>query len=872
MQASPAPSVPAAPPGARHFSVRAGDFWNRLIRPLPAPFWGWSGPLLITLFGGILRFDRLASPKAVLFDETYYAPDAYAILRHGVELTHVANVNTLLVRGDSRILTGGPEYVVHPPLGKIMIAAGEGLFGLNPFGWRFAVAVAGTAAILMTARIARRMTGSTLLGCIAGLLLSLDGLELVMSRTAMLDILLMFWLLAAFGMLLLDRDAAIARLTAMNGSGASEFGDTASVRRAEPWRAGEGPRLGIRWRRVLAGVLLGCACATKWNGIWYIFAFAALALAWDYGARRGAGYDSALEGVLRRDVPWLPVSFGLVPAAVYLASWTGWFASSRGYDRNWATLHGNHTPIWSALDSLYQYQKEVLGFGLGLTTKHPYQSAPWTWLIIHRPVLFYYVGTPPLKGCGSASCSAEVLAIGTPAIWWTSIPALLFCAGWWITRRDWRAGAVLTGVAAGWLPWFWYQVHDNRTEFYFYAVAFLPFLILAITLCLGLIIGPAAAVRSRRATGAALAGGYLLLVLANLAFLYPILTGRAIPYAFWHQRMWFSSLDPESWPACNPDHATSDGGRDVIGVSGDAVRRVNTFAASAADAGPGWSATPQAGQPASPADLPPAGLANAERLADLGQPPRSRWIASGTTGSPVRFQLGRDAIAARGLAGTPFWPARPNSRRPAASEQDGGASTISNIVSCEGEAMTTDPMPDRDTRFERDVVPYMGQLYPAALRMTRNPADAEDLVQETFAKAYAALHQFTPGTNLRAWLHRILATTFINTVRKKNREPAQSTSTELNDDYHASTDPLRPPARSAEAEALDQIAGSDILAALASLPAEFKTAIYLADIEGYPYKEVADIMGTPIGTVMSRLHRGRAKLRASLTRYAPQPA
>jgi RNA polymerase sigma-70 factor, ECF subfamily len=181
-------------------------------------------------------------------------------------------------------------------------------------------------------------------------------------------------------------------------------------------------------------------------------------------------------------------------------------------------------------------------------------------------------------------------------------------------------------------------------------------------------------------------------------------------------------------------------------------------------------------------------------------------------------------------------------------------------------------MPDRDERFEQDVVPFMGQLYPAALRMTRNPSDAEDLVQETFAKAYVGFHQFQQGTNLRAWLHRILSNTFINGYRKKRREPLQDLSGEFQDEWQVGSDPLTPPVKSAEAEAIERLADSDILRALKELPEEFRVAIYLADVEGYPYREIAEIMGTPLGTVMSRLHRGRNKLRHKLAMYAPKPA
>ena len=319
---------------------------------LSSAFWGWGGPILIMIFGGFLRFYRLSKPKAVVFDETYYVPDANSVLRHGVELEHRSNVNSLLVSGNPNIfkVTGGRltgEIVAHPPLGKIMMAFGQWTFGLTPFGWRFSVAVVGTVAILLLARIVRRMTRSTMLGCVAGLLLALDGLELVLSRTAILDIFVMFWVLAAFGLLVIDRDHTIARL--------QDAADTAAGGEAGDRQHGPGPRLGIRWLRVAAGFCLGAACASKWSGIWFLLAFVGLALAWDLGARRAPGFSNWRSSSLRRDLPWMPVWFGLAPLVVYVASWTGWFATGNGYDRNWAALHGNHTPIWSTIDSWYQY-------------------------------------------------------------------------------------------------------------------------------------------------------------------------------------------------------------------------------------------------------------------------------------------------------------------------------------------------------------------------------------------------------------------------------------------------------------------------------------------------------------------------------------
>src|SRR5580658_1647857 len=177
-----------------------------------------------------------------------------------------------------------------------------------------------------------------------------------------------------------------------------------------------------------------------------------------------------------------------------------------------------------------------------------------------------------------------------------------------------------------------------------------------------------------------------------------------------------------------------------------------------------------------------------------------------------------------------------------------------------------------NTGFDQEIRPYLDQLYPTALRMTRNPADAEDLVQETLTKAYSAYHQFTPGTNLRAWLHRILANTFINSYRKTKREPAITPGADPQQDWQLGRDPLAGPARSAESEALDKITDSAVLTALRELPDDFKTTIWLADVEGYPYREVAAMMGTPIGTVMSRLHRGRSKLRQQLVVRAPRTA
>ncbi len=525
------PAMPATDEAGRLAVLRA-----RLASPMPDDRpWGWLGPLLVTAFGAFLRFNRLRVPRALVFDETYYVKDAWSILNHGVELNLVSNANTIIQAGHANIFapcngtSACGEYVVQPEMGKLLIAAGEWMFGLNSFGWRFASALFGSLAILLMCRIARRMTRSTLLGCVAGLLMSLDGLEFVLSRTGILDIFLMFFVLAAFGCIVIDRD--ISRAALAEGVARRVGGPV-------------GPRLGIRRWRVAAGIFLGLAVATKWDAVWYIVGFAALGTAWDIGARRAAGLASFVRGAFRETL-WLPVTFVVIPLAVYLASWSGWFATGTGYDRDYAQQHGVNIPVISPLYSLFEYHLQAIGFGVGLKTPHPYQSQPWDWLLVTRPVAFFYeCYTGPVAGpahyCPSgytgAEWSQEVLALGTPAIWWGSMVALLFCLGWWLLHRDWRAGAVLCGVVAGWAPWF---PLVSRTKFYYYALEFEPFLILSIVLCLGLILGPAGASALRRSTGALIVGAYVLCVLLMFWYFYAILAGQVIPYHDWYSHMWY---------------------------------------------------------------------------------------------------------------------------------------------------------------------------------------------------------------------------------------------------------------------------------------------------------------------------------------------
>ncbi|MEU9211999.1 phospholipid carrier-dependent glycosyltransferase [Streptomyces sp. NPDC048415] len=503
----------------------------------------WGGPLLVTLLAGVMRFWNLGTPKAVIFDETYYAKDAWALIHRGYEVNWSKDANDLILQGHGHVtIPSDAAYVVHPPVGKYVIGLGEWMFGFNPFGWRFMTALLGTLSVLLLCRIGRRLFRSTFLGCLAGALMAVDGLHFVMSRTSLLDGVLMFFVLAAFGCLVVDRDKARARLAAALPA------DADGVVRPDAHTA-ETTRLGWRPWRWTAGLMLGLAIGTKWNGLYILAAFCVMAVLWDGASRRVAGARHPYRAAVRHDMGITFLATVPVALAVYLASWTGWILSpdngKGGYFRNWAVTDGKggtwaFLPDW--LRSLWHYEHEVYKFHVGLSSPHTYQSNPWSWLVLGRPVSYFYESPLPGKdGCPADAgdkCAREVLALGTPVLWWAACFAIVYVLWRWALRRDWRAGAIACGIAAGYLPWFMYQ---QRTIFFFYAVVFVPFLCLAVAMMTGAILGPPGSSERRRVIGAAGAGVLVLLIAWNFIYFWPLYTGTAIPIGQWRSRMWLDT-------------------------------------------------------------------------------------------------------------------------------------------------------------------------------------------------------------------------------------------------------------------------------------------------------------------------------------------
>ena len=416
-------------------------------------------PILIALASFVLRIINLGLPKGFVFDEVYYVDGARDFLKHGVEIDGA-----------------NPEFIVHPPVGKWLIASGIKLFGDNEFGWRFASAVFGTLLILLFARLVHVLFYSPLLTALGAALMALDGLLLVHSRTALLDLFLTFF--TVLGVLLWHRN-----------------------------------------RHIWAGIAFGLAIGCKWSAIYFVAVIGLIAV-----------YQILVTRDIRKSAKPIAAKFlqyGLLPVVVYTLTWSGWFISDRGWSRQWS-----NNPFISWL----HYHSEMLSFHTGLTEKHPYEANPWSWLVMGRPTSFFYESP---QGCGAKDCAQEVLALGTPILWWVGTISIAVVVGYWIKslthhRVDSAANIVVLGVVAGYLPWFAMQ---QRTVFSFYAIIIEPFLIVAIVYCAKLLLDSGL----KPAVSQSIVGGTFALILLCFIFFIPLFTGQVITYEDWHLRMWFES-------------------------------------------------------------------------------------------------------------------------------------------------------------------------------------------------------------------------------------------------------------------------------------------------------------------------------------------
>ncbi|AKV56193.1 dolichyl-phosphate-mannose--protein mannosyltransferase [Bifidobacterium actinocoloniiforme] len=534
---------------------------------------GWLGPALMALFAGILRFVRLGSPHAVVFDETYYVKDAWTMLMTGEARDWPDRagakdlpIDQLFASGDTNLWLSSAEYVVHPPIGKWCIAVGLKLFGGagNPFAWRAATALVGTLAVLILCRVALRLFHNLPIALMAGFLLSIDGLGLTMSRTGLLDSFIMLFALAAFACLLAHRDWARARLDEAYerdlANRSSNFIESAALPR---WKWGEsrrqnggrrradsrsrlvldssGPFIACSWWRLAAAILLGLATGTKWSGAYFFAVFAVISVLWDAYARRQAGYRGWLTAGLFKD--GLPTAAYMVPlwAGTYLASWSGWLLHPDAYMRNWAISHPVQglTFLPPALRSLVEYHRQMWRFHTSLDAPHPYMANPLTWPLQIRPTSFYWHELSDRPGlCGLApgsECVASVTSLGNPLLWWLACVCLLLglLTTLLFRRGDWRYLAVISGLLAGWLPWVQYL---NRTTFTFYAVVILPWMILSICYLADWLRTNLSAPAYKRTCSIVL----WTLGLVSL-FFYPIWTAIPVPYWFWAIHMWLPS-------------------------------------------------------------------------------------------------------------------------------------------------------------------------------------------------------------------------------------------------------------------------------------------------------------------------------------------
>lgn len=482
----------------------------------------------LTRFIGL---DKAVSEGTPVFDEKHYVPQGWDMVQSWI--------NPVLGGIESN---PGYGLVVHPPLGKQLLAVGEWIFGYTPWGWRFMTALFGSMTIVLIMLLARRVSQSWQVGLFAGIIALCDGMLLVLPRFGMLDAFVVFFIVAAAWTLAGDMREVHQRMHDAYEDGV--------ISASGPF----GPRLGFRWWRFATGVLLGLAMSVKWSGLYYIAFFGLLSSFWDLWLRHRYGVQKPVSGTLLRDVPAALASIVLIPALLYIWSWRAWFASETSVYRHAATDGTIADSDWPWLlklpepisDWLY-YHFSVMQFHSELTSSagnsHPWDSKPWSWLVASRPVLYY--SSTGLE-CGDGDeCRRMIFLFGTPAIWWMTIPVLLWAMWAWFGRKDRRVIVPFIAFAAGFLPW---MAAFDRQMYFFYAGPLIPFTIVLLALALGNLAGSGKPVGwLRKMAGHDITWGqvgviaYLSLVIGMFLYFSPILYGFKIPEDYYQQIMWLRS-------------------------------------------------------------------------------------------------------------------------------------------------------------------------------------------------------------------------------------------------------------------------------------------------------------------------------------------
>jgi len=477
----------------------------------------YLGFVFVIATASLTRLWNLASPKKLVFDETYYVKDALSLSQEGNEKSWPVGANAAFESGDVYSYLADSAFVVHPPFGKWLIASGMWLLGPeNAAGWRISTALLGIATVALLMLVAYKLFRSTKLALAAGLLLAIDGMGITMSRTALLDAPLTFFLLLGFLFFLIDNQQSRVRIGYAIQNGRK------TLLWLRPWL-------------VLAGVVLGAASAIKWSGLYLLAAIGLYVVFSELLLRRDSGEKSWVRtGLLAQGA----ISFvNLVPVAMatYLSSWLGWITSTGGYSRNWAddnSLPGIFGALPNWAQSLWNYHEVIYKFHVNLSESHSYQSHPITWLLGLRPTAFFYeTYSDGQMGCESDTCSSAITAMGNPLIWVFATAALAYLFYRYLGTRERVIGLVLLGVGALYLPWL---LIPERTVFQFYAVSFLPWMILGLVLVMQILY--------RALGGTKLAKGLVIgfFVLATLVsvFFLPVNIGLVVPFDQWQWRMW----------------------------------------------------------------------------------------------------------------------------------------------------------------------------------------------------------------------------------------------------------------------------------------------------------------------------------------------